>query len=91
MRDLVGTLKGAWSTLEKNLIDRPWETVREGVQVKLFPQDGESLCKMAQSAGRVDRERALRRKKLRRNLTGHAAAEVVSVSTFLLLPDANKS
>ncbi len=58
---LVGTPKGALTVLEKDLLDRPWETVRAGVQVKLLPQ-------LAHSAGRVDKERALRRKKLRRLL-----------------------
>ena len=64
---LVGTPKGALSALEKELLDRPWEAVREGVQVKLLPQEGEVYVP-AQSAGRVDKERAIRRKKLRRLL-----------------------
>ena len=64
---LVGTPKGALTALEKKLLDRPWESVREGVQVKLLPQDGEVYV-LAQSAGRVDKERAIRRKKLRRLL-----------------------
>ena len=64
---LVGTPKGALSSLEKELLDRPWEAVREGVQVKLLPQEGEVYV-LAQSAGRVDKERAIRRKKLRRLL-----------------------
>ena len=64
---LVGTPKGALSALEKELLDRPWEAVREGVQVKLLPQEGEVYV-LAQSAGRVDKERAIRRKKLRRLL-----------------------
>ena len=62
---LVGTPKGALTALEKALLDRPWETVRAGVPVKLLPQDGEVYV-LARSAGRVDKERALRRKKLRR-------------------------
>ena len=64
---LVGTPKGALSALEKALLERPWESVREGVQVKLLPQAGEVYV-LAQSAGRVDKERAIRRKKLRRLL-----------------------
>ena len=64
---LVGTPKGALSTLEKELLDCPWEKVREGIQVKLLPQEGEVYV-LAQSAGRVDKERAIRRKKLRRLL-----------------------
>ena len=64
---LVGTPRGALTALEKELLDRPWESVREGVQVKLLPQDGEVYV-LAQSAGRVDKERAIRRKKVRRLL-----------------------
>jgi transposase len=64
---LVGTPKGALTALEKDLLDRPWETVREGVQVKLLPQEGEVYV-LAQSTGRVAKERAIRRKKLRRLL-----------------------
>ncbi len=64
---LVGPPKGALTALEKELLDRPWESVREGVQVKLLPQDGEVYV-LAQSTGRVDKERAIRRKKLRRLL-----------------------
>jgi transposase len=62
---LVGTPKGRLTTLEKDLLERKWETVRAGVQVKLLPQDGEVYV-LAKSAGRVDKERAIRRKKLRR-------------------------
>lgn len=64
---LVGTPKGALTALEKALRERPWEAVRAGVQVKLLPQDGEVYV-LAQSAGRVDKERAIRRQKLRRLL-----------------------
>ena len=64
---LVGTPKGALSALEKELLARPWEQVRDGIQVKLLPQEGEVYV-LAQSAGRIDKERAIRRKKLRRLL-----------------------
>lgn len=64
---LVGTPKGRLTALEKDLLERPWETVRQGVQVKLLPQDGEVYV-LAKSDGRVDKERAIGRKKLRRLL-----------------------
>ena len=54
---LVGTPKGRLTALEKDLLERPWETVCAGVQVKLLPQDGEVYV-LAKSAGRVDKERA---------------------------------
>ncbi len=36
---LVGTPKGRLSKLEKALLDKPWQAVREGVDVKLLTQD----------------------------------------------------
>src|SRR5216683_3132288 len=39
---LVGTPKGRLSKLEKALLDKPWQAVREGVDVKVLPQDQET-------------------------------------------------
>jgi transposase len=64
---LVGTPKGRLSKLEKELAERPWEQVREGVEVKLLPRDGE-LYVFAQSSDRVAKERAMRRRRLGRLL-----------------------
>ena len=61
---LVGTPKGRLSKLEKHLVTLPWQAVREGVDVKLLPQDQE-LYVLAQSHARVDKERAMRRRKLK--------------------------
>ena len=61
---LVGTPKGRLSQYEAQLLELPWQTVREGVQVKLLPQDGE-LYVLAQSADRVNKERAMRRRQLK--------------------------
>jgi hypothetical protein len=61
---LVGTPKGRLTRLEKALVDRPWQNARPGVQVKLLPQDGE-LYVFAQSADRVSKERAMRRRQLK--------------------------
>jgi len=61
---LVGTPKGRFNTFEKQLLDKPWHEARPGVQVKLLPQDGE-LYVLAESADRVSKERAIRRRKLR--------------------------
>lgn len=38
---LVGTPKGRLTKLEKALVTLPWQAVRDGVEVKLLPQDGE--------------------------------------------------
>ena len=40
---LVGTPKGRLSKLEAALAERPWQEVREGITVKLLPQDGRML------------------------------------------------
>ena len=61
---LVGTPKGRLSQYEQELLARPWQTVREGVQVKLLPQEGE-LYVLAQSKDRVNKERAMRRRQLK--------------------------
>jgi len=61
---LVGTPKGRLNRLEKQLVDKPWRKAHEGVEVKLLPQDDE-LYVYAQSADRVAKERAMRRRQLR--------------------------
>jgi len=61
---LVGTPKGRLSQYEQALVERPWQEVREGVQVKLLPQEGE-LYVLAQSTDRVNKERAIRRRQLK--------------------------
>ena len=55
MQYLVGTPKGRLTRLEKHLIDKPWQEVREGVQVKLLAEDGE-LYVFAQSDDRLAKE-----------------------------------
>ena len=61
---LVGTPKGRLNRLEKHLIEKPWRKAREGVEVKLLAQDQE-LYVFAQSADRVAKERAMRRRQLK--------------------------
>jgi len=61
---LVGTPKGSLGKHEKVLLERSWEVVREGVQVKLLPQPGE-LWVLAQSNDRVSKERSMRRRQLK--------------------------
>ena len=55
---LVSTPKGRLTRLEKQLIARPWQEARPGVQVKLLPQQGE-LYVLAQSGDRVAKEQKL--------------------------------
>ncbi len=61
---LVGTPKGRLTKLEKDLVDKPWQEAREGVQVKLLPKDGE-LYVFAESKDRVAKERAMRKRQLK--------------------------
>jgi transposase len=61
---LVGTPKGRLNRLEKLLLDKPWQSARPGVQVKLLPQEGE-LYVLAQSNDRVQKERSMRRRQLK--------------------------
>ncbi len=62
---LVGTPKGRLTKLEKKLADLPWTQARHQVRVKLLPQEGE-LYVLVNSQARVDKERAMRRRRLKR-------------------------
>ena len=64
VRYLVGTPKGRLTRLEKLLVDQPWQQAHQGVQVKLLAQDGEFYV-FAESADRVLKERAMRRRQLK--------------------------
>ena len=61
---LVGTPKGRLTKLEKDLLDRPWQEVRQGVEVKLLPKN-EELYVLARSHARILKERAIRKRKLK--------------------------
>jgi transposase len=62
---LVGTPKGRLSKLEQAFLAQPWAKVRDGVHVKrLSTQD--DVYVLAQSDSRIDKERGMRRKRLRR-------------------------
>jgi hypothetical protein len=60
VRYLVGTPKGRLSRLEQDLLAKPWQEARPGVQVKLLPQDGE-LFVLAESRDRVTKSLPLRK------------------------------
>jgi transposase len=61
---LVGTPRGRLTALEKAFLGKPWEHARESVSVKLLAQEGE-LYILAKSEGRLHKERAIRRRKLK--------------------------
>jgi len=73
VRYLVGTPKGRLTALEQAFLAQPWAQVRDRVQVKLLEAQGE-LYVLAQSEQRVDKERAMRRRALKRLL--HRLAEL---------------
>lgn len=62
---LVGTPKGRLTKLEKALLPLPWEEVHESLAVKLLKQEGE-LYVLARSHSRQAKERAIRRRRLKR-------------------------
>jgi transposase len=62
---LVGTPKGRLTKLEQAFVNKPWAKVRDGVQVKRLATD-EDVYVLAQSDARIDKERGMRRKRLRR-------------------------
>jgi hypothetical protein len=62
---IVGTPKGRLTRLEQLLLALPWQAARPSVQVKLLPQAGE-LYVWVQSTARVSKERAMRRRRLKR-------------------------
>lgn len=64
---LVGTPKSRINQHEKQWLHLPWQKVRDSVEVKLYPHEGE-LYVLAKSGGRQAKEIAMRRKRLVRLL-----------------------
>jgi hypothetical protein len=81
---LVGTPKGRLSKLEQDFLAMPWQRVREGVDVKRLPGDEDTYV-LAQSAARIDKERAMRRRRLRRYLARLAALKRQALTRDQLL------
>lgn len=66
---LVGTPRRQLRKLEQDLVERPWEHVHEGVDVKLLEQEHE-LYVLARSADRRQKEAAIRRRRLKKFIHG---------------------
>ena len=62
---LVGTPKGHLNALEKRFLTRPWKPVREQVEVKLLAES-EEVYILTRSQGRIQKERAIRRRRLKK-------------------------
>lgn len=65
VRYLVGTPKGRLTRLEAAFLEQPWKQVRERLDVKWLAEDGE-LYVLTRSGDRVQKERGIRRRKLKR-------------------------
>ena len=81
---LVGTPKGRLTKLEQGLLAKPWHTVRDGVMVKRLV-NGEDTYVLAQSAARIDKERAMRTRRLRRYISRLQALQGQSLKRDELL------
>ena len=65
---LVGTPKARLNRYEQQLTEQSWKTVREDVSVKLI-SEGDEIYVYAQSGNRIEKERAMRKRRLRKLLT----------------------
>ena len=81
---LVGTPKGRLTKLEQAFLNKPWAKVRDGVQVKRLGTD-EDVYVLAQSDARIDKERGMRRKRLRRYIERLKALQGQSLTRDQLL------
>ena len=81
---LVGTPKGRLTKLEQSFLNRPWAKVRDGVQVKRLATE-EDVYVLAQSDARIDKERGMRRKRLRRYVERLKALQGQSLTRDQLL------
>ena len=61
---LVGTPKGQLTALEAALTQRPWQQARPSARVKLLPREAETYV-LAESQDRIQKERSMRRRRLR--------------------------
>ena len=61
---LVGTPRGRLTKLEKDFLKQPWAQVKDSLQVKLLPRQGE-LYILARSQGRRQKERGMRQRRLK--------------------------
>ena len=62
---LVGTPRSRLTKLQRAFLELPWSKVRGAVEVKLLAREGE-LYILARSQGRQQKERAMRRRRLKR-------------------------
>jgi hypothetical protein len=71
---LVGTPRKLLESFEASLLDQPWQQVRADVSVKSIQAQGETYV-LARSKARLQKERAMRHRKLRQYLSGLAGLQ----------------
>ena len=81
---LVGTPKGRLTKLEASFLTQPWQRVRDGVDVKRLANDDDTYV-LAQSGARIEKERAMRRRRLRRFVSRLQALQGQSLTRDQLL------
>jgi len=62
---IVGTPKGRLTKYEKRFLEKDWEQVRPGVEVKHLKETGEQYV-LARSRSRVGKERSMRKRRLKK-------------------------
>ena len=62
---IVGTPKGRLTKYEKRFLEKDWEQVRPGVEVKHLEETGEQYV-LARSSKRVGKERSMRKRRLKK-------------------------
>ncbi len=62
---IVGTPKGRLTRYEKRFLEKDWEQVRPGVEVKHLEETGEQYV-LARSSKRVGKERSMRKRRLKK-------------------------
>ncbi|NNF07150.1 MAG: IS1634 family transposase [Candidatus Eisenbacteria bacterium] len=62
---IVGTPKGRLTKYEKRFLEKDWEEVRPGIEVKHLEETGEQYV-LARSRNRVGKERSMRKRRLKK-------------------------
>ncbi|HSL86601.1 MAG TPA: IS1634 family transposase, partial [Bacteroidales bacterium] len=62
---IVGTKRGKLTKLEQRFLELDWKKVKESVDVKILEEDGDMYV-LARSAQRANKERAMRKRKLKK-------------------------
>jgi len=81
---IVGAPKGRLSKLEQSFLAQPWAKMRQGAQVKRLATE-QDVYGLAQSEARIDKERGMRRKRLRRCIERLKALQGQSLTRDQLL------